>query len=272
MEFSPSNLLSPKEVLSEVLIYTQEMGYNSVTRGFIISQMNRCMQALSYDTFFNEQHIGFNIPENGLIDIPAGAFNINQMYLYSGDSCNIGTNTANVYWKRNMYTGGGTGFAARNKGNNGNGGKDPFYSGNREGNNFNRRGSGVNGSSKGISARDGLYYYGISNGQITLSENTGNYSKILIKFNGIWEVDAEKKTIPQHLQEVLVDWCTEAVFRVKEGIDPAKWGRAQLKAEIRLGYKPETFGGSWYKALRRVTSMDSKSKEDLKEYLSRLNY
>jgi len=272
MEYSPKNLLSPKEVLSEVLIYTQEMGYTNVTRGFIISQMNRCMQALSYDTFFNESHKAFVIPENRLIDIPAGVFNINQMYLYSGDNCNIGTNTANVYWKRNMYTGGGKGYAARNKGNNGNNGRDPFYSGNGGHHYYNRNRSDIGGGAKGISIQNGLYYYGVSNGQITLSENTGPYSKVLIKFNGIWEVDAEKKTIPLHFQEVLVDWCTESVLRVKTAKDPSKWRGMHSDSVFRLGYKPETYDGSWYKAKRRVTGMDNKTKEDLQEYLSRLNY
>jgi len=41
---------------------------------------------------------------------------------------------------------------------------------------------------------------------------------------------------------------------------------------FRLRYKPETYDGSWYKAKRRVTGMDNKTKEDLQEYLSRLNY
>ena len=271
MEFSPKDLLSPKEVLSEVLIYTQEMGYKNVTRGFIISQMNRCMQALSYDTFFDERHIAFAIPENRVIDIPAGVFNINEMYLYSGDNCNIGQNTANVYWKRNMFTGGGKGFAARNKGNNGNNGRDPFYSGNGGHHNFNRNGVGRGHSSTGISNQNGLYYYGESNGQITLSENTGPYSRLLIKFNGIWEVDAEKNTIPQNFQEVLVDWCVESVLRVKKAIDPNKWRGMHLDSVATLGYKPETYDGSWYKAKRRVSKMGKKQKQDLKEYLTILN-
>jgi hypothetical protein len=271
MEFSPKDLLSPKDVMSEVLIYTQEMGYKNVTRGFIISQMNRCMRALSYDTFFNESHKTFLIPDNRMIDIPAGVFNINQMYLYNGDTCNIGSNTANVYWKRNMYTGGGNGYAARNKGNNGNNGQDPFYTSFSPSTPEDRSGSRIN--TPGTNLPNSLYYYGESNGQIVLSENTGPYSKLLIKFNGIWEVDEEKNTIPEYFQEVLVDWCTESVLRVKSAVEPvnSKWRSLHSDSVFRLGYKPETYDGSWYKAKRRVTSMGNKKKEDLKEYLSRLN-
>jgi hypothetical protein len=270
MEFSPKDLLSPKDVLSEVLIYTQEMGYKNVTRGFIISQMNRCMRALSYDTFFDEQHKTFLLPSNGVIEIPAGVFNIKQVYLYSGDNCNIGQNTANAYYKRNFFTGGGNGYVARHKGNNGNNGQDPFYTDHVPSTPQDRHGSRVNTPGTGLP--NSLYYYGESNGCLNFGE-TGPYTKVLIKFNGIWEVDEEKNTIPEYFQEVLVDWCTESVLRVKAAVEPvnSKWRTLHSDSVFRLGYKPETFDGSWYKAKRRVTGMGDKKKEDLKEYLSRLN-
>jgi hypothetical protein len=269
MEFSPKQFLSPNEILSEVLMYTDEVGYKNVTKGFIISQMNKCMKALSYGTFFNEVHKGFEIPANRQIEIPYGVFNIKQMYLYNGDQCNIGQNTANVYWKRNYFTGGGAGYASRNKGNNGNNGNDPFYTDYTPTQPQDRHGSRVNTPGTGLP--NSLFYYGESNGVITLSENTSVYSKLLIKFNGIWQIDQDKKCIPDSFQEVLVDWCTESVLRVKAIKDPRNFRGSHMDAVMRLGHKPRTYTGSWYEAERRATSMGDKKKEDLKEYLSRLN-
>lgn len=269
MEFSPKELISPKEILSDVLMYTQEQRYENVSKGFLMSQMNKCLEALSYDTLFNQTHIYFDIPDDLVIPIPVGAFNIKQVYLFNGESCNIGENTANVYWKRNYFAPNGTGFVARNKGNNGNRGTDPFYSDYDPYSPLDRRGSNVNAPGKTIS--NTVYYYGESNGNLMFSPNCKNYSRVMIKFNGIWQFDDEKPSIPRALREVLVDWCTESVFRIKAAIMPRDFRVMQKDAEFRLGYKPEHYDGSWYKAKRRLTSLGSKKKEDLKEYLSRLN-
>lgn len=271
MEFSPHDLISPNEILSEVLLYTQEQRYGNVTKGFVISQMNKCMKALSYHTFFNEMHVSFDIPENGIVEIPCGVFNINQVYLFSGENCNIGSNTANVYFKRNYFSPSGNGYVARNKGNNGNRGQDPFYS-STSGLFDPFNGARTNQTGANSINPNGLFYYGESNGHIMLSPNCKTYGRVMIKFNGIWQIDEDKKTIPSVFQEVLVDWCTESVLRVKSVVAPNLFRALHVDSVMRLGYKPESYEGSWYKAKVLVTNMGSKKKEDLKEYLSRLNY
>lgn len=274
MEFSPRDMLSPNDILSEVLMYTGEQRYENVTKGFIVSQMNKCLEALSYNTFFNETHMHFDLTDKRLIEIPAGVFNIKQVYLFNGDECHIGENTANVYWKRNFVSPKGNGSVSRNKGNNGNNGADPFYSEYNPYSPIGRKGSNVNIPGKTIS--NTTFFYGQSNGNLMFSPNCSAYSKVLIKFSGVWQFDDETPTIPRVTREVLVDWCTESVFRAKIVSNPESdasqsFRTLQKDAELRLGYKPETFHGSWYKAKSLLTRMGSKKKEDLKEYLSRLN-
>lgn len=269
MEFSPKELISTGDILSEVLLYSQETRYENVTKGFIVSQMNKCLKALSYDTLFNETHVYFDLPANRVIDIPVGVFNIKQVYLFNGDKCEIGKNTANVYWKRNYFSPTGKGSVSKNKGNNGNYGQDPFYSTYQPYHPYDRVGGSTN--TPGTKISNTTYYYGESNGTMMFSENCSTYSKVMIKFNGIWQFDDEKPSIPSALQEVLVDWCTEAVLRVKSAMNPNQYRALHKDAEFRLGYKPETYVGSWYKAKTRLVTMGSKKKEDLGEYLSKLN-
>ena len=265
MEYSAKDLISPRDVLSEVLVYTGEQRYENVTKGFIVSQMNKCMRALSYHTFFDERHMFFNMPSNATIEIPSGVFNIRNIYIYNGDECNVGKNTKNVYWKRDYFTNKGTVEFAKNTGQNED---DPFYQ-----TYYNSRLSGGRRSdgSLGSGVSDNLYFYGEANGNIMLSPNCLAFSKVMIEFNGIWEIDESKETIPLVFQEVLVDWCTESVLRAKVMINPNAFISLHRDSVMRLGYKPETFDGSWYKAKKLVTQMGSKAKEDLKEYLTRLN-
>jgi len=267
MEFSPRDLVSPKEILSEVLMYTNETRFENVTRGFIISQMNKCMRALSYHTFFDERHGFIDMPQSGTIEVPSGVFNIKNIYIFNGEQCNVGVNAKNVYWKRNYFTDNGRSEFSRNTSRTTN---DPFYADNQHLGVLNDRRMS-NSSSGTYSTSDNLFFYGESNGVIMFSPNCLNYSKIMIEFNGIWEIDETKATIPLVFQEVLVDWCTESVLRVKSFMLP-NLKAFHNDAVMRLGYKPETFQGSWYKAKKLVTQMGSKSREDLKEYLTRLNY
>jgi hypothetical protein len=265
MEFSPNDFVTHEAILSEVLLYTQEERSENVTKGFLISQIRKCLRALSYDTFFFEQYKDFEIPANGIITLPAGVFNISEMYLFNGTKCEIGNNTKNVYFKNNFFSL-GSGSVSRNKFSNGN---DPFYS-NTSSVVDQRIATNSNGS-QASSTPSNLYYYGESNGNIMLSSNCQSYDRVMIKFNGIWTQE-NKPLIPTFLEEVTVDWVTEAGLRAKAAIDPARWRILWMDSVQRLGYKPESFNGSWYKAETRIKRMGSKSREDMMEYLGRLNY
>ena len=180
-------------------------------------------------------------------------------------------NTVNVYWKDNYFTAGGTGFAARNKYNNQ---REPFY-------NPETIGLGINRAAKSNLPGGGdrpshLYFFGISDGVIYLSSSITKFNKLLIRANATTTALGETPFVPEHLQDVVVDWVTEAILRVKiansKPEELSRWKMLFNDVTVRLGFKPNNMAGSWYNAKVRVTSMNSKTKEDLKEYLSKLNY
>ncbi len=106
MNYSEKDFIHQDEILSDVMLFTGESRLESVTKGFIYSQMNKCLEELSYDTFFAQTTLSFDIPACRFIDIPVGVFNVREAYVYSGDSCTV-DNSEVLYWKRNYYHFGG---------------------------------------------------------------------------------------------------------------------------------------------------------------------
>lgn len=265
MNFSEKDFISPDEILSDVMSFTGEERLEGVTRGFIYSQMNKCLESLSYHTFFNEETKTFDMPASRIIDVPAMVFNIREMYGYNGTDCTI-ANSTNIYWKRNYYHNGGD-SVSRNKEDNHN---DPFYSTTG----FDRR---INNSAPNDAFEDGygrtsnrLFYYGFQQGQLFFSPNSAMFSNILIKFNGIWKLDKNTPSIPRYFRQVITDWCVERVFRKKK-VDNLQKYRI-LWSDAKIDLRGNGFSGSWYEAEQIVKRQGSKEREDLNEYLSRLNY
>ncbi|RLI49126.1 hypothetical protein DRO61_05545 [Candidatus Bathyarchaeota archaeon] len=265
MNFSEHDFIAPDEILAEVVMNTGEKRLETVSKGFIYSQMNKCLEELSYHTFFDVQSKVFTFPSSQILDIPARVFNVREIYGYSGDSCTT-SNSTNIYWKRNFYIN-GNGAVARSKTDNWN---DPFYGG-----------SGIDKRYRAFVPRDvytdavgraasQLYYYGYEKGQLHFSNECKKFSNLLIKFNGIWSVDPSKPSIPRYFRQVVTDWCSERVLRAKKAEDINKW--RLLWSDYAGALDRNGFNGSWYQAESIVKRMGTKEREDLNEYLSRLNY
>lgn len=264
MNFSEQDFISQDEILSDVMMFTGEERLEGVTRGFIYSQMNKCLEELSYDTFFSEVSKSFQLPSDLILQIPAGVFNVRQIYGYNGDKCTA-LNSSNIYWKRNFYRM-PNGYVAKNREHSLG---DVFYGGNG----FDRR---IRATSPSNDIYEGskstsLFYYGSHQGSLHFSDQCSKFSNLLIKFNGIWALDTTKPNIPRMFRKVLTDYCTVSVLRSKKVSDQS--GRMRLLWSDAVNELDRNgFNGSWYNAENRVKMMDSKSREDINEYLSRLNY
>lgn len=268
MNFSEQDFITADEILSDVMSFTGEERLEGVTRGFIYSQMNKCLEELSYHTFFSTVSKTFAFPSDLKLDIPKGVFNVKQIYGYTGDDCNVHT-SSNIYWKRDFYRPGKTGYVARSREKNP---YDPFYGSPT----FDRRIRAATPYLKdgdfhaNTRTTDQLFYFGYEQGVLYFSDECKRFSNILIKFNGIPVLDASKPSIPRYFRQVITDWCVERVFRKKKVLNPnlfrIQWGDAKATLD-RNG-----FNGSWYEAEKIVKRLGSKEKEDLNEYLSRLNY
>lgn len=257
MNFSPHSFVSVNEILADVLKITNDAGFKVNSRGWYISQIRQALQELSFDTFFDEQNEALIIPNDLRVEMPKGSFNLKQLFLFNGSECNLGSGTPNVYYKQNFWTG-GNGYLARDKWNNPG---DPFYI-SRSGNP--RSGKGNNE----------LYYFGIQNGLIMLSESCRKFEKIMVFYNGIGgEIDSTP-VIPQFFRQAVKDYVSSNGLEssIAQELDPAKMNKlTYLKNSVDTRMNKE-YDGSWAKAEQRAKHTDKKIRQDYKEYMARMNY
>jgi len=222
MNISRQNMVTPNEILADALRYCGDESFKDSSRGYYVSLIQRAMQELAFDTFFDERTEFFDVPENLNLEMPKGSFNIKQVYLLNGDNCGNIEGTQNVYWKRNYYTK-GNGYLARDKVTNHG---DPFYE--------NRSISGGGNTSEAnlrrtsaLSSIRQLYYYNIQNGMIMLSSTAKNFKRIAIVFNGVGTDIGEVPSVPMLFREAVISWVIDNALQIKlallEGAAFNKW-------------------------------------------------
>ena len=267
MKFSTADFVTVNQILSDVLPLVQDEGFRVKSKGWYTSQAQQALEELSFDTFFAEKDpILIAIPEDLKIPIPKGTFNIRQLYITNGNSCNIG-NSRNVYHKRNYIAGSQSGYLARDKFDNNN---DPFYN-NR---NFNNVDSRPAQGDEDRSRPANLYFYGVHNGVINLSPSCRNFKNIFIVANGIATEIGDTPLIPSFLRQAVKSYVlVEGLKAVQaDSMGTAMFNGWTAILAREMNSKDNIANGTWIKAERRVKSFDSKEREDLNEYFARLNY
>ena len=265
MNISKHNMISPGEILSDVLKQCNDESFKDNSRGYYTSLIQQALQELAFDTFFDERTETLAVPGNLNVEMPKGAFNIRQLYLYNGTECNI-ENSQNIYWKRNYYTK-GNGYLARDKGFNNN---DPFYNNRTVGRHDDANLRRVNSTHSSITQS---YFYNVQNGIIMLSQSCKRFENIAIVFNGTGADIGDVPFIPQLYREAIKMWVLDSALKVKMATaTPAEFNRWQTLWSINDKLLRKPYTGAWEEAQVRAKSIDAKQREDLKEYLGRLNY
>lgn len=270
MNISKHNMISPDEILADVLKFAGDESFKDNSKGYYLSQIQQALQELAFDTFFDKRTEFFDVPENLVLDMPKGTFNLRQVYLFNGEECNI-AKSQNVYWKRNYFTK-GKGFLAKDKGLNNN---DPFYQSRTLG--LSDRDNVNHGPSfRRVHTNSSItqsYYFNVQNGMIMLSSNARNFQKIAIEFNGTGVDIGEVPFIPQFFREAVKSWVLDSVYKIKmANAPPTEFNRWQTLWSINNTQLRKPYTGLWEEAQVRVKSIDAKQREDIKEYLGRLNY
>lgn len=259
MDLSPHSFVSVNTILADVLKTVKDSSFKLNTRGWYTSQIQQSLEELSFDTFFNEQNQSFDMPDNLRLDMPKGAFNLKNIYLFNGDKCDIGT-SANVNWKRNFINGGsGSGYVANDKWENPN---DRFH-----------KKRGFTGDDR-QNAPDKVNFYSIQNGMIMLSESCRGYEKVMLVYNGVMTDIGEVPVVPQFFRQAVKDWVSVKALEQKMNDKVATneyghWANMLNRTEARLN---QPYDGSWAKAEYRSKQLNNAVRSDIKEYFTRLNY
>lgn len=260
---STATYISPDIILSTVLPKVGDKEMKNYSKGLYIGIIQKAMEELALDTFFDEKRESFDFPKNNLtIEMPKGCFNIKGIYLFNGTECDI-TKSINVYWKRDYFTR-GHGYMAHDKGFNGN---DPFYGSHS----LDRR---IAGDSTVLSPNqmpnvNQSYFYNIQGGNIMFSSSCkAAGAKVHIHYSGTGCAIDDTPVIPVFLRTAIEEYTIVNILlmRIAEESDPRRWQSLLQYYETRLR---DPRNGSWQEAEYRVKTLHSAQRSDLKEYLSR---
>jgi len=247
MEINPVNFLSINEVLSDVLVILNDESQKLLTPGFYRAKVKDGLDELGFDVSFLPVTNDYEIPDNLMVDVPKGCFNLRQIHIYSGTPDAVGY-VENVYWKKGLHTrGAGAGYTADVHHWNV---TDPFIRVN------------INEYS--------MFYFSVQNGIIHLSEACSNYDFTRLTYDGIPSMNLDEvKMVPPEVKKALIMWTTEKCA----GSLKLKDNRYRIIQSDAAGQLDE-FGlsGAWHEAKMRLRRLDKKQMKDIIEYNSKLNF
>lgn len=272
MDLSPSNFVSIGDILADVLKVTRDSDFKTSSKGWYTSQIQQALEELSFDTYFDEQTAILPVSDNLRVEMPKGAFNLKQVYLFNGDKCTI-QGRVNVYFKKNFINScTGNGYVARDNWKNE---EDPFHTQRGGLKFFNNVAYGRSSSYTNSENRsERLYYCGIQNGLIMLSENCRKFDNLFLVYSGIMTDIGEAPVVPQFFRQAVKAWVLVSALQEKmtETIatkEYSHWANLQARYERDIN---DQSNGVWVNAERRAKRLNSKERVDIKEYLTRMRY
>lgn len=251
MTFSYNDLISPKEILADVLPIVDDEEMKMFRPGWYMRQVHQGLKKLNFEAPYIEQKIDLSLPENLILDVPSNVFNIIDIYLWSGEDCVI-QESHRVYHKSNFHSNGHEqGYTARNK----TGQSDSFIS--PFGYDYN------------------AYFYNIVHGNIYFSDACSSFDNVRIVYNGMPKSieQSDSKYIPEFCREALISYVVERAFFALKARNPAAYRILWADAKADL-YSPngQLEPSKWDLAIGLIKKLDKKYMDDLSEYLGRMAY
>lgn len=259
MDFS-NEFISIDTIVSSVAQFCADEDTKLLHKGRYTSFVQRALQELDFHTFFKKKRMDFVTPNNLRITLPPGTFNVDQVYAYDGDVCNI-NNAQKLWYKQNYYTEGG-GFFAKNRGAEGT--IDPFYPSNGalvrtvDTNTLVRR--------EGSIPNEALYY-AVENGVLMVSSAVLRWGKLHVIATGSSCMLGDAPMVPPIFREVVEDFACEAACRQLMARYPNPY--VGLQREYKARMNKNDYYGSWYEAKKRVKRMSKGQRNDWAEYYQR---
>lgn len=254
-----SNFVKVESILSNASAFAGDRTYSVIPKGFYISLISEAFREFNLDSFFSISRKDFDMPSETLtITLPDDCFNVKEIYVYSGDACTI-SNSKKVWWKKDYYTK-GSGYFAKNKGNNG---RDPYY----------MNSSLPNDDKSLIRVNDGghvnsVLYYNIQMGKLMLSSSCISAGeKVHVVYNSVGGDVTEAPIIPSFCKTAIEDFVIEAALRFRMANEPSmirNWQALHQMYYMKLN--KEGMNGSWFSAVMRVRNLNDAQKNDLGNY------
>ena len=261
-------------LLADILSFVNDesMREHGFNKGYYISGVQKAVEELGYDTFFDVQTTDLLLKEenkkNLAVMMPTNCFNIREMYLFkctckdgetqedASHGCCSPASSVIVHWKR-LYNnaGKGDGYTAKRV-DRGRDQRDAFFN--------------VDGDVSTLSVPPtNLHYGNVQNGMIMLSINARAFTHLRLVYNGSGGNIGDEPVIPRFLRTAVVDYVTERTLRTLAARDPGRWRLLWSDTFARL---TDDRNGSWIKAERRIKMLDTWKRDSTREYTGRMNF
>ena len=220
------------------------------SRGWYVGVIQRALEELAQDTFFDKRTIDVKLPTSGaiVIPIPENIFNVQYMYIWNG-SCCTPSSSQKVWWKRNFNNkGNGTGYLSDMK-DAAQATFDPFIP-------------------MFFPQFETIYYANIQEGKIMFSATCSGFGNVSIICNGFGGAIGDKPAIPKFFRQTIIDFVRVEHFKAMASREPRVYRVMLEEARRDLG---DNHNGSWKKARIRISSMQTFEKKSMEEYFSFLN-
>ena len=245
-------------ILAEVqMLVNDEDLRKGVSKGFLVSGIEQCMQELALDTFFMTVTKDLKFDSDKLqLEMPKNCFNIREIYMWNGKCCSPESSVI-VHYKR-LYNNhnGGAGYTARRQDDqSANTNIDPFF---QQSNLLN---------SSYITSVSSLYYANIQNGTIMFSSSCKGFENVRLVYNamGVDEI-GDEPIIPRMLRQAFIDYSVERYYRVMLAKDSRAYSTLWRVADVKLN---DFKTGSMYLARKRIASMDTWSRDAYREFFAK---
>lgn len=264
MDFSKHDYLTPENILAMALPNCGDVECRKLHIGFYHALIQEFLEAVSFDTLFDDKRTDVLMSPDLRIDLEKGTFNVKEVYGYCGALCEPGKMTK-LWHKKNYYTQGGRVVAKSRQ----DGSQDPFIG---QHHNYYLRSPQAQLVRNNSNVNNRLHYYNVENGVLMVSSNCKQFEKLHIRSSGIAASLEDVPYIPQVFRIACVDYVSEAGCRVimANGDDPKKYQYLQQLYEKRLD--KEGFNGSWHNAATKIARMSDGEKNDYREYIARWRY
>lgn len=245
-----SGYISPDEIIAEATELVMDTAMRRFSYGNYLSQVQRALAELAFDTYFDDRAAEFEIPDTLVIDVNSiGMVSLERIFVFNGEC--TPDNIQPVWYARGFTRFRGAGFKQQKGTGNGNPIMDDVYS---------------HGAS--------TLYYSIIDGQIMLSDACSAYAKVMLRYRGMGCKLGDKPIVPNELREAVTNYVAIKQVTKLLSEDPSRW------STVLANLKRDQYGnggldvGAWQQAKRRVQAVDIKEKEDVSNYLSvlSLNY
>lgn len=233
-----NSYISIGEIVVAAAQELREEEFGVLGRPFYVSSAQRAVTQMNYACHFFKQDAILDIPASRVVELPKDLSGKDYVYLFSGDSCDIG-NAPTLWIKPGMFHLGGTGFVSQNTGI-----ADPLIPW-RFPLNF--------------APANFIYYAGERRGKLYLSPSCAGFEKLLILYTGIGvECFGDDFEIPMWAREAVTDFVIlkAAQARFREDPQAMRMVIADKKAEMTA------VNGSWNRAIWQYKQSDQKRRYD----------